>query len=143
TRPARSFYRLPRPIAAVLERKHCAIQLKCEDGVCVPGSNVESGEYFVAGRRDWAVVCSMKKLISGLAFKKGDYANPSVVASGLPFETWIRPVSNQYTLDRARAAGGKLPPPLAHQCIEVNNDAKSSLIYCFDGQNWLVFQGKE
>lgn len=143
TRSPRSYYRLPSSIVRSLERRKCSIQLKCEDGICVPGTNVESGEFFRSGRRDWAVVCSSQGTISVLAFESNRPASPHTVAKRLPFETWIRPVTHQYTLARAKSSGSALPPELEHQCIEINNDATSSLIYCFDDRRWQVFQGKE
>ena len=149
-----AFPQLPDPVRRYLEHRQCTIP----QSAYRPDErhNVISGEFMVAGRKDWAVLCSRRGTTAILVFRPG---RPAPVAEldpvedlhfvqggvgGVPeFSRSISRASARDILHFRKALGGPLPGRLDHDGIHASFDGKASVILYFERGRWLELTGMD
>jgi hypothetical protein len=147
-----AFAELPPAVVSELRRRGCQIP---QPPASAP-VNVIRGEFFAAGSRDWAVLCSARRSVSVLVFPEGSAAGVRELAAFaedthiqdfgrgvMEYSRGITPVGRDYILEHYQAHGGPAPPPIDHQGI---NDAfleKASVVHYFYQGKWLGLTGAD
>ncbi len=149
-----AFPELPAAVAGVLRSRGCQVPQSRLEG---PGRNVVRGEFFAAGEMGWAVLCSVGRRTTLLAFRNdrdmepaavtvheddGYVAAPAVAEVGYAYDLSV--VGRDYIVTHHRAYGGPEPPAtIDHQGIDEGFLEKASVVwYSYQGA-WLRLQGAD
>ena len=148
-----AFPELPENLEAALQRRGCTIpQVPMIDG----RHNVIRGEFLKPGQTDWAVLCSVGRVSSILAFWNGSETSLAEIAKRkdldrlqgwvgdkIVFSSPISPVGREYILEHYRAYGGEKPPAIDHQGINDMFYGKGSEVLYFYRGRWLHLTGAD
>ena len=151
--PIDAFPQLPATIAKVLIARKCTVPQPYEE----EGShNVIRGQFFAAGQNGWAVLCSVNRSTTLLAFRNDDDNNPDTISSGedrdhlqgvggdkISYSRKIASVDRAFILRHYHAYGGAAPPPIEHQAIDDAFIGKASLTMYFHQGKWIGLQGAD
>ena len=118
--------------------------------------NIIKGEFVKPGQTDWAVLCSIGRVSSILVFWNGSEKNPAEIGKMKDMDrlqgwggdkivySWaISPVGKEFILDRFKAFGGEMPPPIDHQGINDAFVGKGSEVLYFYRGKWLRLSGDD
>ena len=149
-----AFPQLPKPVARYLASRQCTVPQSAYRPE--ERHNVVRGEFMVAGRKDWAVLCSRRGTSVILVFRPG---RPTPVAEldpvddrhfvqggvgGVPeFSRSISRATPSDILYYRKALGGPLPRRLDHDGIDASFDGKASVIRYFEQGRWLELTGMD
>jgi hypothetical protein len=144
---------LPSGVAAVLQSRRCTIPQPNRNG---PARNVIQGEFFRAGQKGWAVLCSSGAKSSILVFRNNYDGSPDEIAgspdSRFLIDTWqgetvysreISTVNQRLILGHYRAYGGPKPPPIDHNGIDDAFLEKASITWYWREGKWVQLQGAD
>ena len=130
--PPAAFPELPKGPVRELQKLGCTIPQV--SGVTAP-HNVIRGEFRLAGKTDWAVLCSKDGASTVLVFWNGRKRNPGRIGraeDGDLFTRRITAVGRKEIEEHYRAQGGQNPTAINHQGI-----GDSSLIHYYFRGKWL------
>lgn len=152
--PPHAFPQLPANIVKYLQRRGCTVP---QTYMSAEPHNVISGEFARRGQRDWAVLCSRRRVSSIIVFWRGSTKAVSEIAGvadkgflqtvneggTIGFSRMIEPVGADFIDEHYKAYGGTKPPLIDHQGI---NDAfveKASVVRYYHRGKWLELQGAD
>ena len=149
-----AFPELPANLVQELQRRGCTIPQEAYSKT--KPNNLIKGEFAKPGQRDWAVLCSVNRSTTLLAFRNDRDTNPDTVNTSddrsylqgreggeISYSREITAAGRDFILRHYRAYGGPEPPPIDHQGIDDAFVGKASVTWYFHRGKWLRLQGAD
>ena len=147
------FSQLPKEVIKDLEKRKCTIPQSF--GISEI-HNVIQGEFKRKGQKDWAILCSQKRISSILIYWDGSIKNISKIAAAddkgflqtigkekIGFSRIIDAVDERYIYEHYKAYGGPKPPKITHDGINDAFAEKASMLLYLHRGKWLELRGAD
>jgi hypothetical protein len=149
----KEFTQLPKQIVKDLENRGCIIPQSYAEN---KKHNVIRGEFRQKGQKDWAILCSQKRISSILIYWNGSIKKVSRISPAedstylqkidkekIGFSRIIDVSDAKYIYDHYKAYGGPKPPKITHDGIIDAYAEKASTVLYYHRGKWMELQGAD